>query len=125
MNMRALVLLCLWAAVPLEAQDPSAGGVSNASVTVGFVQTDLRAVIQALGRYLPKPVLVGNVQPVPVTFETPAPVPRSALTGYLKGIVESQGLQLIEDSTFFRLGPKPPDHTLRPNAGPPLPHDTG
>src|SRR5260370_20089319 len=125
MNMRALVLLCLWAAVPLEAQDPSAGGVSNASVTVGFVQTDLRAVIQALGRYLPKPVLVGNVQPLPVSFETPAPVPRSALAGYLKGIVESQGLQLTEDSTFYRAGPKSPDQALRQSAGPSGRPDTG
>jgi len=111
--------------MPLGAQDTSAVRVSKDSVTVRFVQADLRAVIQALGRYLPKPVLVGNVQPVPVTFETPAPVPRSALAEYLKGIVESQGFQLTEDSTFYRVGPKPPDQTSRPGAGPPTRPDTG
>src|SRR2546426_4999457 len=53
MNLRPIVLLCLCAAVPLSAQDTSAVRISNDSVTIRFVQADLRAVIQALGRYLP------------------------------------------------------------------------
>ncbi len=125
MTKRPIFLLCLYAAVPLRAQDTATVRVANDSVTVRFVQTDLRAVIQGLGRYLAKPVLVGNIQPVPVTFETPGPVPRAAISTYLKGIVESQGLQLIEDSTFYRVGPRPPEQTVRLTAGQPIRQDTG
>ena len=103
-------------AAPLQAQDTAAVRIANDSVTVRFVETDLRAVIQALGRYLPKPVLVGNVQPVRVSLETPGPVDRKTLVSLLKGLVESQSLDFTEDSSFFRVGPRAPD---RPTAGPP------
>jgi len=94
-------------AVALSAQDTSGVKARNDSLTVRFVDADLRGVIQALGRYLAKPVLVGTLQPARVSFETPGPVPRSAVGTLLKGIVESQNLQFSEDSTFFRVGPRP------------------
>jgi general secretion pathway protein D len=109
-------------AAPLAAQDTSAVRFTNDSITVRFVETDIRAVIQALGRYLPKPVLVGNVQPVRVSLETPGPVDRPTLVALLKGLVESQNLEFVEDSSFFRVGPRVPD---RPTAGPPVRQDTG
>lgn len=96
----ALMLL----AGPARAQDTASVRYSNDSVTIRFVETDIRAVIQALGRYLPRPVLVGNIQPVRVSLETPSPVHRSAIAGLLKGLVESQNLDFIEDSAFFRVG---------------------
>jgi general secretion pathway protein D len=123
--MRSLLFLCLSAVGPLRAQDTSAVRIAHDSVTVHFVQTDLRAVIQALGRYLPKPVLVGNIQPAPVTFETPGAVPRTAIALYLKGIVESQSLQFTEDSTFYRVGPRPPDQTVRPSDSPAVRQGSG
>ena len=95
-------------AVPLTAQDTSAVRAANESVTVRFVDADLRGVIQTLGRYLPKPVLVGAIQPVKVSLETPAPVPRSGVRQLLKGLVESQNLEFAEDSTFFRISPARP-----------------
>jgi len=111
----ALLAVCLPHRV--RAQDTAAVRVANDSVTVHFIQTDLRAVIQALGRYLAKPVLVGNIQPALVTFETPGPVPRSAVAQYLKGIVESQNLVLIEDSAFYRVSPPvPPTASSRAQA---------
>lgn len=93
----------------LAAQDTAAVRVANDSINVRFVEADLRAVIQALGRYLPKPVLVGTIQPVRVSLETPVPVARAAVPGLLKGLVESQSLEFIEDSAFFRIGPKAPE----------------
>jgi general secretion pathway protein D len=114
-------VLCL-AAARLVAQDTTAVRTSNDSVTVRFVETDIRAVIQALGRYLPKPVLVGNVQPVRVSLETPAPVHRTALPSLLKGLVESQNLEFVEDSSFFRVGPKPSE---RPSTVARVRQDTG
>jgi general secretion pathway protein D len=106
----------LVSAAPLPSQDTAAVRFVSDSVTVRFVETDLRAVIQALGRYLPKPVLVGGVQPVRVSLETPGPVGRATLVALLKGLVESQNLEFIEDSAFFRVGPRGAD---RPTARPP------
>jgi general secretion pathway protein D len=93
----------------VTGQDTSAVRVSNDSVMIRFVDTDLRAVIDALGRYLPKSVLVGTIQPVRVSLETPAPVPRAGVATLLKGLVESQSLEFVEDSAFFRVAPKVPD----------------
>ena len=96
-------------AARLAAQDTSAVRVRGDSVTVRFVATDIRAVIEALGRYLPKPVLVGTIPAASVSLETPVPVPRAGVRALLKGVVESQNLQLSEDSAYFRIAPpKPP-----------------
>jgi len=102
---------------PLCAQDTTAVRFVNDSVTVRFVETDIRAVIQALGRYLPKPVLVGNIQPVRVSLETPGPVDRTTLLALLKGLVESQGLEFTEDSAFFRIAPRQTDVARPPPGG--------
>src|SRR5437867_8396557 len=91
-SVRVATLLFL-AGARLASQDTTAVRISNDSITVRFVETDLRAVIQALGRYLPRPVLVGNVQPVRVSLETPWPVDRKTLVSLLKGLVESQSLE--------------------------------
>jgi type II secretion system protein D len=98
----------------LTAQDTSSVRATNDSLTVRFVETDIRAVIQALGRYLPKPVLVGNVQPVRVSLETPGPVDRATLVALLKGLVESQNLEFTEDSAFFQISPRSSDRSDRP-----------
>src|SRR5204862_7064306 len=74
----------------------------------------LRAVIQALGHYLSKPVLLGNVQPLKVTFETPGKVPRQRVASILEGLVTSQGLQFSEDSSFYRIGTAPPPRAAQP-----------
>jgi len=99
---------------PLAGQDTSSVRTANDSVSVRFVDADIRGVIQALGRYLPKPVLVGAIQPVRVSLETPAPVARTAVRQLLKGLVESQNLEFTEDSSFFRIGPSRP---LPPGGG--------
>jgi general secretion pathway protein D len=112
--------LLLTLAVPLHpasAQDTSQVRVVNDSVSVRFVEADLRAVIQALGRYLPKPVLVGSIQPVRVSLETPVPVSRAGIAGLLRGLVESQSLEFTEDSAFFRIAPRPPEPALAAPAG--------
>jgi general secretion pathway protein D len=117
---KAALAATVLAFAPLSAQDTAAVRFTNDSVTVRFVETDIRAVIQALGRYLPKPVLVGNVQPVRVSLETPGPVTRATLVALLRGLVESQSLEFVEDSAFYRVGPRPD----RPSARPPDRADT-
>jgi general secretion pathway protein D len=90
----------------LPAQDTSGVRFAHDSISVRFVETDIRAVIQAIGLYLPKPVLVGPIQAVRVTLETPGPVDRPTLLSLLRGLVQSQNLEFVEDSSFYRVGPK-------------------
>jgi general secretion pathway protein D len=97
----------------LPAQEPAVVRAAGDSVSVRFVDTELRAVIQALGRYLTKPLLAANVPPVRVSLETPTPVPRAAIGPLLRGLVESQGLEFVEDSTFVRIGPRAAEQTER------------
>lgn len=97
--------LCIVPA-PMVAQDTTAIRFRNDSVSVRFIETDIRAIIQAIGQYLPKPVLVGPIQPIRVTLETPGPVDRATLRSLLRGLLESQNLEFIEDSSFYRVGPR-------------------
>lgn len=108
--MRRPLVMLLVIGVPslVRAQDSTAVRVAHDSVQVRFVDTDLRAVIQALGHYLPKPVIVGPIQPTRVSLETPTPVLPTRLPALLKTVTESQGLAFEEDSVAFRVGPKPP-----------------
>jgi type II secretory pathway component GspD/PulD (secretin) len=101
-----LFLLSAHPPVRLTAQDTAAVRLANDSVSVRFVDADLRAVVQALGRYLPKPVLVGAIPVLRVSLETPTPVPRTGIAALLKGLVASQGLEFSEDSAFFQVAPK-------------------
>jgi general secretion pathway protein D len=91
-----------------RAQDTAAVRVVDDSVRVRFLDADLRAVIQAVGRYLPKPVVTGAMPAVRVSLQTPQPVGRATLATLLAGLVEAQGLEYAEDSAFIRIGPKPP-----------------
>ncbi len=103
----AVLALAFAAPGGLLAQDTTAVRAVNDSISVRFVDADIRGVIQTLGRYLPKPVLVGSIQPVKVSLETPAPVPRAGVRELLKGLVESQNLEFTEDSAFFRISTAP------------------
>ena len=90
----------------VTAQDPDAVRVVNDSITVRFTDTDLQAAIQALGRYLPKPILTGNLPVLRIPFfETPVPVPVADIPLLLRGLVEAQGLEFAEDSSFYRISP--------------------
>ena len=105
--MKAAMALVMFTAVsPLAAQDTAAVRFVHDSITVRFVETDIRAVIQAIGRQLLKPVVVGAIQPVRVSLETPGPVDRTTLLSLLRGLVESQNLEFQEDSAFYRIGPR-------------------
>lgn len=88
---------------PISAQDEPAITVSGDSVLVRFVDADLRTIIQALGHYLDRPLLVGNVPAIRVTFESPTPIPRAQVPGLLRGLAEAQGLELVADSAFYRI----------------------
>jgi general secretion pathway protein D len=96
------------------AQDTAAVRVVDDSVRVRFLDADLRAVIQAVGRYLPKPVVTGTVPAMRVSLQTPQPVGRATLATLLARLVEAQGLEYAEDSAYIRIGPKPPSEAAPP-----------
>ncbi|HSE28146.1 MAG TPA: secretin N-terminal domain-containing protein [Gemmatimonadales bacterium] len=89
------------------------------SVALRFVDADLRAVISALGPYLPKPVVAGSLPGVRVSLETPGPVPRRDVPGLLRGLLQAQGQMMSEDSLYYRVEPVPPPPAASPRgAGP-------
>jgi len=110
------LLPILLAVPPALCQDGQSVEVRSDSIRVRFANTDLRAAIQAIGRFLSKPVLTGNLGELRVEFfETPVPVSREALPRILKGLAEASGLDFTEDSTFYRISaPRPVSPGPRP-----------
>jgi len=87
------------------AQNDSGVVTRNDSVSARLVNVDLRLAIQALARYLDRPVVFGNIGEVRVTLETPQPVPRAQLPELLKGLLRTYGLILSEHPGFFSVEP--------------------
>jgi general secretion pathway protein D len=129
----ALFVVAPLASFPLSARAQDTTVVSQGdSVTIRLVDVDVRAAIQALSRYLDRPVIFGAVGGGQrVTLETPRPVPRSQVVDLLRGVLQAQGLELVADSAAgaYRvqsreqarafvppLGQAPPP---RPQGGPP------
>ncbi len=117
----AMTAMLVLFAPPVLAQDSSTAAIreTHDSLVIHLVDTDLRAAIQGLGRYLPKTVLTTNVPGTRVTLEPPGAVPRAAVLPLLRGLVETNGLQLTEDSAYFRIEPKPPAPPATPGPGTP------
>jgi general secretion pathway protein D len=87
------------------AQQDSALASHGDSVRIRLVDVDLRAAIQSLAPYLDHPVIFAGVTGNKVTLETPTPVPRSEVIRLLRGILASQGLDLLPDSGMYRVAP--------------------
>lgn len=69
------------------------------SVTIRIAGTELRAAVQIMQQYLDRPVIfTGQPGGSPVTFETPRPVARGDVPKLLRGLLESQGYELVADS---------------------------
>jgi general secretion pathway protein D len=110
-NARALLAhACLGGALllgrPVTAQERAPVGAD--SVAIRFVDADLRTVVQALARYLPKPVMMGALPGQRVTLESPGPVAQRDVLPLLRGLLESQQLRLTEDSSYFAVVAAPP-----------------
>jgi general secretion pathway protein D len=98
----ALVLLARGTA---EAQKDSLVAEQGDSVSVRLVDVDLRAAVQALSRYMDRPVVFSGAPGNRVTLETPHPVARHDVARLLRGMLESQGMELVDDSAsgIYRL----------------------
>jgi general secretion pathway protein D len=85
------------------------------SVTIRIVNTELRSAVQIMQQYLDKPVIfAGPSGGTPVTLQTPHPVPRRDVTRLLRGLLESQGYELVDDSATNTLRVRPQARTPPP-----------
>lgn len=78
------------------------------SLEVRFVDADVRAVIQGLGRYLPKPVVASGVPAARVSLESPGPISREAVVPLLRGLLAAQNLDLQEEPEYYTVVSRPP-----------------
>ncbi len=99
----SLVLLAASATL-IQAQDPEVREQRD-SISVRLVNVDLRAAIQALGRYLDRPLMFGSIPPIRLSFDTPVPLPRSEVFALMRGLADANGLEIALDSsgTFYRV----------------------
>ena len=89
-----------------SGQTPTQAVTGRDTVSVRIVDTDLRSAVALLARYVDKPVLIASgVGAGKVTLETSHAVPRSDVVRLLRGLVESQGLRMVEDTVagLFRV----------------------
>lgn len=77
---------------------PAPAVPANDSVTVRVVNTELRAAVQILQQYLDRPVLYSGPAGPQVSLETPRPVPRGEVVRLVRGLLDSQGFELVDDS---------------------------
>lgn len=100
----AIMALAAYAPAYSAAQATDSAIVArNDSVMIRLVDADLRGAVQALSRYLDRPVVFSGLQGQRVTLETPAPVPRASVLALLRGVLENQNLDLVTDSSFYRI----------------------
>jgi general secretion pathway protein D len=100
-----------------RAQTDSVALLRGDSVVIHLVDVDLRAAVQVLGRYIDRPVVIGNIAGARVTFETPQPVPRSDVVRLLRGVLASQNIDLTADSTgIYRLTAREPPRSAEQQA---------
>ncbi|MBY0492072.1 MAG: hypothetical protein K2R93_19680 [Gemmatimonadaceae bacterium] len=92
---------------PARPESPGAGRAADGdslirgrgdSITVRIVDTDIRAAIQAMARWLDRPVAFGALPSVRVTIESARPLPRTQLLPLLRSTLEANNLELQSDS---------------------------
>lgn len=82
---------------PAQTPDPTVAA-RNDSVMIRLVDVEVRAAVQALSQYLDRPVVFGATSNARVSIQTPRPVPRTQVVDLLRGVLESQNLELFADT---------------------------
>lgn len=100
---------------PAAAQGDSLVSIRGDSVDVHFQNADLRVALQALGPFLDRPVMFGNIGDVRISLATPHPVPRASLPALVKGMLQAYGLSLTEGAGFYTVGAPPAASPGQPN----------
>jgi general secretion pathway protein D len=97
------VVLSLCATHPLSSQQPVK--VTPEGVLVDFQDADLRLVITALAEAGGLNVVYSELPARRVTLRMKQPVPRDNMLPLLRSLAQSNGLRVVEDSSFIRLEP--------------------
>ena len=115
LTISATVLGCTRTA---SAQRDTTIGVVGDSVRMHLVDVELQTALQVLAKYLDRPIVLGSVGNARVTIETPRAIARSDVPRLLRGVIESQGLEMVLDTSaqLYRVRPKEPP---RPIPAPP------
>lgn len=110
------LLLLSVSALHVRGQEPIP--VAADTISVRFVESDLRAVVLALGAYLDFPVAIAGLPETRVTLSTPRAVRVEAIAPLLRGLLASQRLDLVFDSTarMYRIAPKANEAEPSPTA---------
>jgi general secretion pathway protein D len=95
---RWAVLAVVLLSVRASAQRDSLVFARGDSVSVRLVDVDIRAAVQAMARYLDRPVIFSGTAGGRVTLETPRPIPSSDMPRLLRGLLAGQNLDLAVDS---------------------------
>ncbi|MGH7620562.1 MAG: type II secretion system protein GspD [Gemmatimonadaceae bacterium] len=116
---RALIATVLFAA-SARGQTPAA---QPDSVTIRIVGIELRAAVQIIQPYVDRPIIFSGPGPGPqVTLETPKPVARADVPRLLRGLLDSQGYELVTDTASgtyrARLKESPPARAAAPPVAP-------
>lgn len=108
--------VCLWViAVTILGAAPVPGGAQNAqTVRINYVDADLGDVVRSLAATLGVNVVLNDVPPKRITFQTPAPVPTAQVGAVLEAILESEGLVLVQTGPVAQVMPE----AKRPATGP-------
>ncbi len=118
-----ITMLAMYPLAEARAQQPAAPPPQDTLVTsrgdsvmVRLADVDLRAAVQALSRYMDRPVVINGVIGGRVTLETPRPVPRARVPQLLRGLLDGQNIELVLDSAnaMYKLRPR---EVARPAAG--------
>ncbi len=91
--------------MPVGAQREPVVVAAGDSVMIRLVDVDLRAAVQALSRFMDRPVVFSGAAGARVTLESPRPVARADVPRMLRGLLESQNIELVTDSAagIYRL----------------------
>ena len=87
---------------------------SNDSLSIRMVDTELRLAVQALVRYLDRPVVFGAIGNQPVTLEVPRPVSRETVPAIIDGMLAGFGLEMVDEGGIYRIVPLTPEQAPQP-----------
>jgi len=105
---------------PLSAQRDSVVAVGADSISIRLIDVDLRAAVHALSRYLDKPIMItGSPAMSRITLQTPKPVATGDILRLLRGLVESQNLELVSDTAagMYRVRAREAPRAAMPEMG--------
>jgi len=94
------------------------------SVFIKIQESDLPGAVQILAQYLDRPVIFAGSSTAQVSFETPRPVSRRDVLRLLRGMVETHGFEVLDDSAagLYRVRQRiAPNTQSAPTASPPPP----